>query len=203
MSLTHWKELNLTARPSLPFALQPKVEAELTCLTELWVISPVEHSDWATPVVAFSKKDAMVRFCGDFKVIINQALCVDRYPMPWIEDLYVSLAGGQRFGKLDMSNAYLQMELEEESIKLVTNDLSAATVSFFASALALFQKAMDQVLPRVLFIYCYLDDILISWPNEKTHQKPWMHSWDGWRSMACVLNRSVSFSRSQWSVWVT
>lgn len=120
--------------------------------------------------------------------------------MPWIEDLYVSLAGGQRIGKLDMPNAYLHMTVEEESRKLLTKDFSAATVSSFASAPALFQKAMDQVLPWVPFIYCYLDDILISGPNEKTHQKSWMRSWDGWRSMACVLNRSVSFSRSQWSV---
>jgi len=59
---------------NVPYTLRPKVEAELTCLTELRVVSPVEHSDWATPVVPVSKKDAAVRLCDDFNVTINQAL---------------------------------------------------------------------------------------------------------------------------------
>lgn len=103
----------------MPYALRPRVEAELKRLTDLGVISPVEHCDWATPVVPVSKKDGPVRLCGDFKVTINPALCVDKYPHPRIEDLFASLAGGQHFSKLDLSNAYLQMEVEE-SRKLLT-----------------------------------------------------------------------------------
>ncbi|KAJ8376341.1 hypothetical protein SKAU_G00069210 [Synaphobranchus kaupii] len=150
---------------NVPYALRPKVEAELTRLTELGVISPVEHSDWATPVVPVSKKDATVRLCGDFKVTINPALCVDKYPIPRIEDLFASLAGGQRFSKLDLSNAYLQMEVEEELF--CHNRLPFG----ITSAPALFQKAMDQVLLGLPFTHCYLDDILVSGPDEETHLK--------------------------------
>lgn len=57
------------------YALRPRVEAELKRLTELGVISPVEHSDWAMPVVPVSKKDGTVRLCGDFKITINPSLC--------------------------------------------------------------------------------------------------------------------------------
>ncbi|CAI5689533.1 unnamed protein product [Oreochromis niloticus] len=95
---------------NVPYALRPRVEAELKCLTELGVITPVEHSDWATPVVPVNKKDGSVRLCGDFKVTLNSQLCVDKYPLPCIEDLFASLAGGQDFSKLDLANAYLQME---------------------------------------------------------------------------------------------
>ncbi|XP_042625658.1 uncharacterized protein K02A2.6-like [Cyprinus carpio] len=105
---------------NVPYALRPRVEAELKRLTELGVISPVEHSDWATPVVPVSKKDGTVRLCGDFKITINPSLCVDKYPIPCIEDLFASLAGGQCFSKLDLSNAYLQMEVEENSRELLT-----------------------------------------------------------------------------------
>ncbi|KAI2644887.1 Transposon Ty3-G Gag-Pol polyprotein [Labeo rohita] len=41
-------------------------------------------------------------------VTLNPAICVDHYLLPRIEDLFASLAGGQLFSKLDLSNAYLQ-----------------------------------------------------------------------------------------------
>lgn len=162
---------------NVPYALRPRVEAELKRLTELGVISPVEHSDWATPVVPVSKKDGTVRLCGDFKITINPSLCVDKYPIPRIEDLFASLAGGQRFSKLDLSNAYLQMEVEEKSRELLTISTQKGLFRFnrlpfgVASSPALFQKAMDQVLLGLPYTHCYLDDILISGPDEMTHLK--------------------------------
>ncbi|XP_048854231.1 uncharacterized protein K02A2.6-like [Brienomyrus brachyistius] len=162
---------------NVPYALRPRVEAELKRLTELGVISPVAHSDWATPVVPVSKKDGTVRLCGDFKVTLNPALCVDRYPIPRIEDLFASLAGGQCFSKLDLSNAYLQMEVEESSKKLLTISTQKGLFGFnrlpfgVASSPALFQKAMDQILLGLPHTHCYLDDILVSGPDELTHLK--------------------------------
>ena len=37
------------------------------------------------------------------------------YPLPHVDDLFASLSGGRYFSKLDLSKAYLQIELEEES----------------------------------------------------------------------------------------
>ena len=162
---------------NVPYALRPRVEAELQRLTELGVISPVAHSDWATPVVPVNKKDDTVRLCGDFKVTINQALCIDKYPIPRIEDLFASLAGGQHFSKLDLSNAYLQMEVEESSKKLLTISTQKGLFQFnrlpfgIASAPAVFQKAMDQILLGLPHTHCYLDDILVSGPDKLTHLK--------------------------------
>ena len=45
----------------------------------------------------------------------NRVAKVDSYPIPMIEDLYTNLVGGKIFSTLDLSNAYLQMPLEEES----------------------------------------------------------------------------------------
>ncbi|XP_056138833.1 uncharacterized protein K02A2.6-like [Lampris incognitus] len=121
--------------------------------------------------------DITVRLCGDFKVTLNQALCVDKYPIPRIEDLFASLAGGQHFSKLDLSNAYLQMEVVEESRKLLTISTQKGLFCYnrlpfgIASAPALFQKAMDQVLVGLPFTHCYLDDILVCGPDEETHLK--------------------------------
>ncbi len=156
---------------NVPYALKPKVEAEINRLLELGVISPVTCSDWATPIVPVVKKNGDVRICGDFKVTVNPALCVERYPIPRIEDLFASLAGGQRFTKLDLSNAYLQVPVTESSRKCLTITTSKGLFCYnrlpfgIASAPAIFQRAMDQILQGLSNVHCYLDDILVNFNN--------------------------------------
>lgn len=64
------------ARP-IPFAMRSKVEAELDKLEKDGIISKVDFSDWASPIVPVLKKDGSVRICGDFKVTVNPVLQVD------------------------------------------------------------------------------------------------------------------------------
>ena len=104
----------------VPYALRPQVEAELAKLQRENIISPIETSEWATPIVPIPKKNGGVRICGDFKVTVNANLHVDHYPLPRIEDVFATLAGGQLFSKLDLKQAYLHMVMDEESSKLLT-----------------------------------------------------------------------------------
>ena len=46
-----------------------------------------------------------VRICGDFRLTVNEASKLDRYPIPKIEDLLTKLAGGKQFTKLDLRHA--------------------------------------------------------------------------------------------------
>ena len=107
------------ARP-VPYALRPKVEAELARLQREGILSPVDHSDWATPIVPVVKRDGSVRICGDFKVSVNPVLIAEQYPLPRIEDIFANLSGGKHFSKLDLRQAYHQMEVTEESKKYLT-----------------------------------------------------------------------------------
>ena len=72
------------------------------------------------PNVAVPKKDGKVRICGDYKVTINQAIDVDQYPLPRPADLFATLAKGKRFSKLDLSQTYQQMKLDEKSAQFLT-----------------------------------------------------------------------------------
>ena len=45
---------------------------------------------------------------------------VDSYPLPRIDDVLASMTGAKVFSKLDLSHAYLQLQLEEESKEFVT-----------------------------------------------------------------------------------
>ena len=97
--------------------MKPLLEAELDRLVTEGILSPVQHADWAAPIVLIMKADIRsVRICGDFKQTVNQASPLDKYLIPKLEGLFSKLAGGQKFTKLDMSQAYQQVVLDKESI---------------------------------------------------------------------------------------
>ena len=159
----------------VPFEIKPSIEEELDKLEASGVIEKVEHSDWAAPIVPVPKKNGKFRICGDYKVTVNQALDVDQYPLPKPEDLFATLAGGKKFSKLDLSQAYQQLPLDAESTKYVTVNTHRGLYRYtrlpfgVASAPALFQKLMDAVLQGIPHVICYIDDILVTDSNDEEH----------------------------------
>ena len=101
----------------VPYALRPKVEEELRRLQNEGILMKVECSEWVTPIVPVPKKDGSVRICGDYKGTVNPELQAEQYPLPRIEDTFAKLAGGQKFSKIDLRQAYHQLEMEEDSRK--------------------------------------------------------------------------------------
>ena len=100
--------------------IQTRVEEELEWLQQEGVISPIELSDCATPIVPLSKANGTVRICGDYKVNLNPVMKIEQYPLPKVADIFASLSGGQKVSKIDLTQAYLQMEVDEASKSLLT-----------------------------------------------------------------------------------
>ena len=104
----------------VPLAQRVKVENELDRLVKLGILSPVKYSDWATPIVVVPKSDGTVRVVGDYSVTVNPALNVEYFPMPRAEDVFAELAGCNVFSKVDLTDAFLQMELEDSAKPILT-----------------------------------------------------------------------------------
>jgi hypothetical protein len=159
----------------IPFALKEKVEEDLTRLEKLGVLTPIQSSEWAAPIVPVPKPNGSVRVCGDFKVTVNPWLDVDQYPLPRPEELFAALNGGQRFTKIDLSEAYLQIELDEDSRKLLVINTHKGLFQCnrlmygVNSAPAIFQQKMDEILPRRNGVVCYMDDILVTGKSDSEH----------------------------------
>ena len=160
---------------TVPFALREKVEQEIIRLQELGVIEPVRFADWAAPVVPVVKSDGGVRLCGDYKVTINQASKLDKYPLPRIDDLLASLAGGKSFSKLDLAQAYLQVLLEDDSKKYTTINTHKGLYQYnrlpfgISSAPAIFQRTIENILQGIPNVVVYIDDFLITGKTESEH----------------------------------
>ena len=118
-----------------------------------------------------------VRICGDFKQTVNKASPLDKYPIPKIEDLFSQLAGGQKFAKLDMSQAYQQICLDDESKKYVVINTSKGLLQYnrlpfgISSAPGIFQRVMENMLRGIPKVVVYLDDILVTGANDEEHLK--------------------------------
>lgn len=162
------------ARP-LPYALKEKVETELTRLQNEGIIEPVSFSEWAAPIVPIVKPDTSIRICGDYKVTVNPVSKLDNYPIPKTEDLLAVLGGGQKFTKLDMSQAYQQLPLEENSKRFTTINTHRGLYQYtrlpygVSSAPGIFQRTMDNLLQGLPQVVVRVDDILVTGNDDASH----------------------------------
>ena len=77
----------------------------------------MEYSRWAAPIVPVVKNDnGDIGICGDYKQTVNAVAPCDSYPISRTMDTFATLRGGQKFSKVDLSHAYRQLELDEETV---------------------------------------------------------------------------------------
>lgn len=161
---------------SVPYAMKPRLDKALDALIEEKIISPVTYSKWAAPVVPVVKADNTIRVCGDYKLTANKAIKLDTYPIPKPEDLFSTLSGGKFFSKLDMSQAYCQLQLDEKSKEVTVINTHRGLFRYnrlcfgISAAPGIFQRAMEQLVQGTPGVLCYLDDILICGANKGEHQ---------------------------------
>ncbi|XP_065091291.1 uncharacterized protein K02A2.6-like [Ochlerotatus camptorhynchus] len=142
----------------IAYAALPKVDAELQRLQDNGIISPVKFSDWVAPIVVVRKSDVSVRICGDYSTGLN-------VPSSQI--------------------AYLQVEVEEASRKLLTINTHKGLFQYnrlpprVKSAPGAFQRIIDSMVAGSLGVKLYLDDLLIDGKTQQDHD----------RSLNAVLDR--------------
>ena len=106
--------------------------------------------------------------CRDFKVTLNPALQVDQYPLPKIENIFANLAGGEKFTKLDLRQAYLQLHLSEDSKPLLTINTHKGLYRYhrmtygISPAPSIWPRAIDTILQGLPGVQCILDDMIIT-----------------------------------------
>lgn len=178
----HFKE---GARPKLcrprplPFALMEPVEKELKRLLDEGVIVPADQLNMpvrcTTPIVPIRKPNGNVRICGDFKVSLNPYIEADTYPLPLISDLLAKLQGGQRFSKIDLKDAFLQIEVASESqpylvITTHKGEFAYKRMPFGISvAPSIQQRAMDQICAGLEGVTLFVDDICVTGRDDAEH----------------------------------
>ena len=168
------KPIALGRRP-VPLARRARVEAELKRLTEIGVLTPIDQSDWATPIVVVEKSDGGVRICGDYRDTVNKVLIPEDYPLPTLAEAFAQLHGAQVFSKIDLTAAYNQVLVDEETAMLLAltthRGLFKVNRLWFGVAVAppRFQKLIDGLLGGIEGVVVLLDDVLVTGRNMAVH----------------------------------
>lgn len=150
----------------IPIALQGKVELELDRLLQQGIITPVEASEWLAPVVVASKPN------GDIRLVV-----VDKFLLPNIDEIMSTLSGAKFFTTLDLTQAYHQIELAQDSQDLTAFITPMGAFQYkrmpfgLVSAASVFQRVMSSILKGVKGVKCYQDDLLIFGLNQHEHDK--------------------------------
>lgn len=87
------------------------------------------------------------------------------------------MEGGQSFSKLDLAHAYQQIQLEEETKKLLTINTHKGLYCYHrlpfgvSAAPSIFQRTMENILQGISQVCVYIDDILVTGDSEENHLK--------------------------------
>ena len=152
------------ARRLSPEKLQ-QVKHEFEAMERLGIVRR-SSSPWASPLVCVQKPDGSVRPCGDYR-LLNSVTKKDRYALPHLRDFQASLAGCTVFSTVDLTKAYYQVPVAEDSIAKTAVITPFGSWEFLVlpfgvcNAVPTFQRLVDTVLAGLPFVFAYLDDLLI------------------------------------------
>ncbi|XP_062558020.1 uncharacterized protein K02A2.6-like [Armigeres subalbatus] len=166
-------------KPKRPvsYSMEAVVEDELNRLQDKGIITPITYAEWAAPIVVVRKPDRTVRICADFSTGLNRALEANNYPLPLPEDIFNRMANCTVFSHIDLSDAYLQVQVDEESRKLININTHKGLYQFnrlspgIKSAPGSFQQIMDAMLAGLTCTCPYLDDVLVGGRTEEEHRQ--------------------------------
>uniref|UniRef100_A0A7I4XT76 RNA-directed DNA polymerase n=1 Tax=Haemonchus contortus TaxID=6289 RepID=A0A7I4XT76_HAECO len=162
----------------VPYAAIPLLDAEIDRLVAQNVISAVDHSQWAAPIVVVRKANGSIRLCADFSTGLNDALLLHRHPLPTAEDVFTKLNGGTVFSQIDFADAYLQVEVDDDSKELLTINTHRGLYRYnrlpfgVKSAPGIFQQIIDSMISGLNGVAAYLDDVIVTGRTLSEHSQP-------------------------------
>lgn len=160
----------------IPMALETQVIKKLEELLSQEIIEYVnEPAKWISPMVLVPKKDD-VRICIDMRQA-NRAVMREHYPLPTFEELSHKLVGCSVFSKLDIKQAYHQLELDQECRYITTFITPLGMMRYkrllfgLSSAPETFQRTMEFITRSLTGILVYIDDILVFGRTVRDHDE--------------------------------
>ena len=146
-------------------------------MIRLGVIKPSD-SEWSSAPHIVPKKNGDWRPCRDYRSL-NAQTVPDRYPIPHIQDFTLRLAGSKGFFKNRLSTGIgcYQIPVEPSDVHETVVTTPFGLFNFTRTPFGLrnstqtFQCFIDHVARRLDFVFVYLDDLLVTSPDHRTHKK--------------------------------
>ena len=161
----------------VPAPLKDCLKKELDRMITLGVIEKVnEPTDWVNSLVITKKKNGELRICMDPKDL-NESIKREHYQIPTREEIISEMSGANYFTKLDASQGFWQLKLDESSTKYCTFNTPFGRHCFLRlpfgikSAPEIFHRAMEQIIEGLDGVRVYIDDIIIWGSTAQEHNE--------------------------------
>ena len=135
-----------------------------------------QPTPWISPIVCTPKNDGGTRICVDMRAA-NQAIKRERHIMPTLCDFRAEMNGSKYFSKIDLKQAYHQLELKEESRYITTFSTHEGLFRYKRlnygtnSAPELFQNILQQNLSDIRGVKNIVVDIIVHGKTRKQHDE--------------------------------
>ena len=152
----------------LPHSQREIVDQQVECMLKEGVIQ-ASTSPWNSPIFLVPKRTGGYRPVIDFRRV-NQVTEDDRFPLPVLKDLLMSLGSGNAvYSSLDLLSGYWQVPLAPESRKITAFSTPKGHFEWLRmpfglkSAPITFQRLMNTIFAPMIGknVYAYLDDLII------------------------------------------
>eukprot|EP00794_Sanderia_malayensis_P014552 gene14552-16054_t len=180
---THHIEVKEDVKPvispirKIPLALKSRLKEELERMIKLDVIEPVEKpTDWVNALVVVSKPNGKLRICLDPRPL-NKAIKRQHHKFPTAEEIISEMSGAQFFTKLDASNGYWQIKVDDESAALLTFGTPFGRYRFkrlpfgVHSASEVFQVEVANIIAGIEGCANSQDDIIVWGASKQEHDQ--------------------------------
>ncbi len=131
----------------------------------------------AASVFFVPKKDINdLRLVVDYRPL-NESTIRDSYPLPLINDMLENLSKGKVFSKLDLRSAYNLIRIKEGDEYKTAFTCKYGHFEYLVmpfglkNAPAVFQHFINDIFEDIIgvFVYCYIDDIIVFSPDMDSH----------------------------------
>jgi hypothetical protein len=135
-------------------------------------------SPWGAPVLFVEKKDLSQHLVMDYHSL-NEVTIKNKYPLPWINDLFDQLEGASVFSKIDLRSGYFQLKITEYDIPKTAFVTRYGSYEYMVMLFGLtnapsyFMNMMNKVFMEFLdkFIIVFIDDILVYSKSNEEHER--------------------------------
>lgn len=178
----------------VPIPLENKINDKLDELVKKDIIEPVDQAtSWVSPVVPILKSDNTLRLCVDMRCA-NKAIIRENHPLPTMTQLLPKLRKSCTFSKLDIKDAFHQVEIKEDCRDITTFITSKGLFRYkrlmfgISCAPEHFQKIMERMLLPCKGVVNFIDDVIVFGSNVNEHNDRLKHVLQVLKENNVVLN---------------
>ena len=118
--------------------------------------------------MVINKASSNPHICGDYSTGLNDQLEPHIFPLPLPDKIFINFNNCSVFSAIDLNNAYMQIEVDEDTKKLLVINTHRGLYTFnrlvpgVRSAPGAFQQCMESIVSGIKGVFPYLDDVIVA-----------------------------------------